>query len=160
MTDVRTYLNVPYEDNSKARKLGAVWDDDARQWFIPGDVPSERFREFHDWFSEACWEDAPECPGETDPVKWGRALFPKLKRWAIKWKMAPESLAYWDVTQGTPPIEECCSEDAVVQILWPRGPSLWAMRLLQRRDYEAWGGGDLGYYLEAIDDWSFAVSKA
>jgi hypothetical protein len=152
----RTYIDVLYRDKSAARKLGAQWDPDERQWFIPADVPPERFKDFHAWFS--CWQNAPECPTETDPIKWGRALFSDLQRWGREWRLAPETLAYWDITQGTPAIEECCSEHSVVQILWPRGPSLWAVRLLERQRYRDCFDGT-GYFLEAIDEWSFDVGK-
>jgi hypothetical protein len=30
---MRTYLNVPYSEKEEAKKLGARWDPDKRQWF-------------------------------------------------------------------------------------------------------------------------------
>lgn len=33
--ELAPYLNVPFEDKAKAKKLGARWNADAHRWFIP-----------------------------------------------------------------------------------------------------------------------------
>jgi Domain of unknown function (DUF5710) len=156
--EMRTFIDVPYADNSRVKKLGAVWDEEDKGWYIPESVPPEKFRDFNHWFSDSIWRGAPECPVERDPIKWGKALFSQLGEWAIDRRLSPGSLRYWDINQGVAPIEECCSEHSVVQILWPRGPSMWAVRLLQRSRYSSFFRGS-GYFLEPIDDWSMDLGK-
>lgn len=37
----KTYLRVPYDDKDYAKRYGARWDPDRRQWYVTGDVPSQ-----------------------------------------------------------------------------------------------------------------------
>lgn len=35
MSDLRTYLNVPYAQKDAAKALGARWDASVKKWYVP-----------------------------------------------------------------------------------------------------------------------------
>lgn len=35
----RRYLDVPYKDKRKAKKVGAIWDSLTKLWYVPMHVP-------------------------------------------------------------------------------------------------------------------------
>jgi hypothetical protein len=37
MTDLKTYLNVPYAQKDAAKALGARWDAANKKWYVPAD---------------------------------------------------------------------------------------------------------------------------
>jgi hypothetical protein len=43
----RHYLQVPYAEKDDAKALGARWDADRRQWWVPGHVPLAPFVRWH-----------------------------------------------------------------------------------------------------------------
>jgi hypothetical protein len=47
--DSRVYLDCPYEQKNKCKKLGGKWDNQKRQWYVSGDVDLEPFKE---WINE------------------------------------------------------------------------------------------------------------
>jgi hypothetical protein len=157
--DMRTYLDVSFEEKDEAKSIGARWDPVERRWFIPTYVPPEDFEKYDQWFSEDLWYPAPLCPKEKDPFLWGNLLFADLHKWATDWKLAPASLAYWDINSGISPLEKWSDTNPVVQIVWPRGPYCWAVILTGRRSFSRWKPliGDRRYFLVPGHHWSFSV---
>ena len=43
------YIECPYSDKDKCKKLGGYWDSSARKWYVPEGVDTEPFKE---WFSD------------------------------------------------------------------------------------------------------------
>jgi len=37
MTNLKTYLNVPYAEKETAKALGAKWDPVIKKWYVPAD---------------------------------------------------------------------------------------------------------------------------
>ena len=86
----RTYLNVPFSEKERAKKLGAKWDPDKRQWFHPGGEMPEglaRYGKAQPATSQAAVAPKPtggptfRIPmpekgriGEDDPSVWGHEL--------------------------------------------------------------------------------------
>lgn len=50
------YLNVPYKDKDSAKSLGARWDNDARQWFVP---EGRELMPFSAWLAEGSLPSKP-----------------------------------------------------------------------------------------------------
>ena len=44
MFDNRFYLNCPYDDKEECKALGGRWDNDARKWYVPGDMDKDMFK--------------------------------------------------------------------------------------------------------------------
>lgn len=42
----RTYLYVPFADKDQAKELGAKWDNDVKQWYVPEGVAAEPFKQW------------------------------------------------------------------------------------------------------------------
>lgn len=156
---MRTYIDVSFEEKDEAKDLGARWDRLERRWFIPPHIPEDNFGEFSRWFSEDIWWGSPTCPKEDDPLVWGKALFKELQTWAEDRKLGPSSLQYWDVKSVTPPLEYWKDSPSVVQIVWPRGPYCWAVKLLGQRFYDDWKPliGSRRYFPVPGHYWSFSV---
>lgn len=55
----RTYLNVPFADKDKVKKLGAWWDNDKKSWFFNSDKDSSLFSQ---WISG----EQPNQPSKTN----------------------------------------------------------------------------------------------
>jgi hypothetical protein len=53
----KVYLSVPYSEKNAAKKLGAQWDEDKKQWFIFITEDAEPFKK---WLSPVILEDRPE----------------------------------------------------------------------------------------------------
>jgi hypothetical protein len=53
---IRIYLNVPYKEKEKAKKLGARWDQGSKKWYIPKDMVMNRTVEVREllnsWYEE------------------------------------------------------------------------------------------------------------
>lgn len=44
--DNRRWLNVPYIDKDRAKKVGAQWDDLTHMWWVPMHVPLATVKEW------------------------------------------------------------------------------------------------------------------
>ncbi|SFU15654.1 Uncharacterized domain associated with phage/plasmid primase [Pseudovibrio denitrificans] len=82
----RIYLAVPFEENQKAKELGARWDREASSWYAPSAKVAEKTKQ---WSVEG---KAPAAEEKRDPVQefsdWMRAQGMDLKGHAImdgKW---------------------------------------------------------------------------
>lgn len=41
-----TYLNCPFAEKDQAKALGARWDKNTKQWYVPADIPLEPFKKW------------------------------------------------------------------------------------------------------------------
>ena len=41
-----TYLNCPFTEKDQAKPLGARWDKNTKQWYVPADTPLEPFKKW------------------------------------------------------------------------------------------------------------------
>ena len=51
-----TYLKCPYAEKDVAKMLGARWDNDKRQWFVPAGRDLAPFRR---WIPGMCHDESP-----------------------------------------------------------------------------------------------------
>ena len=41
-----TYLNCPFAEKDQAKALGARWDKNLKQWYVPADIALEPFKKW------------------------------------------------------------------------------------------------------------------
>lgn len=61
MTTANVSLKVPFNEKDQAKALGARWNAEAKQWYVPQGVDSAPFAK---WFT-----DAPNIASSTTPAK-------------------------------------------------------------------------------------------
>lgn len=59
----RVFLDVPFEEKDKVKRLGARWDPTARRWFLVGDVEGVDVDVFGRWLPMGCY--GPTTPGRV-----------------------------------------------------------------------------------------------
>ena len=65
------YLNCPYEEKDQCKELGAWWDPDRKQWYVPHNLDKEDFRKWWPDYAQGQQESTEEQEGGTgsdDPV--------------------------------------------------------------------------------------------
>ena len=55
----KLYLDVPYQEKDRAKELGAWWDPDRKEWFVPVGKDVEVFER---WFVKEGEEDSAKHP--------------------------------------------------------------------------------------------------
>ena len=45
---INIYINCPYNEKDECKQLGARWDIDKRQWYIPAGLNTEPFQKWID----------------------------------------------------------------------------------------------------------------
>lgn len=55
-----TYLQVPYEEREIAKELGAKFDPERKQWYVPEEIEIKPYGDFHRWIYEKPAENEPK----------------------------------------------------------------------------------------------------
>ena len=61
MTTANTSLKVPFNEKDQAKALGARWNAEAKQWYVPQGLDAAQFAK---WFT-----DAPSSPTSATPSR-------------------------------------------------------------------------------------------
>ena len=65
------YLNCPYEEKDQCKELGAWWDPDRKQWYVPHNLDREDFKQWWPDYAQGQQESTGEQEGGAgcdDPV--------------------------------------------------------------------------------------------
>lgn len=81
MTNRKTYIYVPYDERDEAKAAGAKWDNKLSMWYIPEDLPLERFTQWHRPLIDGdAWLDVPYRARERAKAL-GARWNPQAKSW-------------------------------------------------------------------------------